>query len=551
MRKKATPPILLFSLSDERVNKIVDDYIDFVTNPYHEWRQTDEWFDSGFVADPSGKPNIIWIEPPREKQPLRQRDEYDTRREIYTLPKPHRDVAEFKFRALIDTIYRRGSSSKYGKFRLNKKVLDLTYGDEYLYMLETLERHEVVKEDVLNEMSVPHSEWFHCSKYQYAASVLPYKKQTERVLSRFMQKWRKKQENDAFVKQYESNVGLINIIDWDGLNNYMNDSSNFESEHAKRYWESIIDRLTLNNGYDLSDKQKVSFGINESDNQIGRFYHLGTSMPKEMKKFTNLQFGIDIHNSHPLLFNYLIFNYYFNNTLIDISSSFTSFLNNDLFFLITDYILNYSLIQALHNVPYNLCKYLKNNNIIKTSKRIILPEDVIQYIYDTSTGQLWDKIQSAFPAYSRDEIKVSLFSSVFYSQSTRTGYYDRDSYQYVELDRKVWVDMFKKQYPSVLSLINKTKKDLHVQCEKQGLINEDGKDKIQLPHLLMRFESVLFTRALKDAFKAHIPAIGIHDCIAVIGDTIDLNQQQQLKDILLNRYKECGLIPSLSVEVYH
>ena len=200
----------------------------------------------------------------------------------------------------------------------------------------------------------------------------------------------------------------------------------------------------------------------------------------------------------------------------------------------------------------NLRNQLVDNEIIQKRSQIRkIPQDCFQYIKDTSTGVIWTIIQQSFPDYTRDEIKENVFQNVFYSPSIKTGYYDIENYTYVEAEKKTWVDMFRQKYPSVMRLINVIKKDLHNQCVANGLVDSEGKDKIQLPHLLMRFESVIFTRALNDAFKANIPAIGIHDCIAVIGDTIDMDQQQQLKDILLNRYKECGLIPSLSVEVYH
>jgi hypothetical protein len=68
----------------------------------------------------------------------------------------------------------------------------------------------------------------------------------------------------------------------------------------------------------------------------------------------------------------------------------------------------------------------------------------------------------------------------------------------------------------------------------------------------MRFESVVFTRSLADAFRERIPVIGIHDCLAVIDGAANINlpQRERLLDILRSHYREVGIVPSLSVEEY-
>ena len=112
--------------------------------------------------------------------------------------------------------------------------------------------------------------------------------------------------------------------------------------------------------------------------------------------------------------------------------------------------------------------------------------------------------------------------------------------------------MFKECYPSVMKVVNATKRKLHEECERHNKVSSAGKDMVQLPHLLMRFESVVFTRSLADAFCERIPVIGIHDCLAVIDNagTINKPQQEHLLEILRNRYREVGIVPSLSVEEY-
>ena len=87
MRKKEVKPTLLYCVPDELLSKMVDEYIDYVMNPYHEWRQTEEWsgraFLNGFSMGNVPAPPLEEVVP--ERQPLKQRGVFDSRKPKYQL----------------------------------------------------------------------------------------------------------------------------------------------------------------------------------------------------------------------------------------------------------------------------------------------------------------------------------------------------------------------------------------------------------------------------------------------------------------------------------
>ena len=565
MRRNEVKPTLLFCVPDNMLGRIVDEYIDYVMNPYHEWRQTEEWSDraflNGFSMGVAPAPPPVEIVP--EYQPLKQRGVFDSREPKYQLShKPNRDKTEFHFRALVDMVFRRYQSSKGGWFMLNKHVLSQVFGEGYPYMITTLSRYNVISGES-SPMTIPHPEWFSCGAYRYSASVLPYKMKVyslleqyygnEERVSDYVAKVVGEQKKSPFMTQYRKNVSLISFIDSVGLEHYMSVPENFTSAHTRLHYQAFIDKVNLQNGYLLEEKNVVAMGRNENKIPIGRFYHIGTSLPKKLKKYTNIQYGIDAHNSHPLLFNYFLLDYFYTGGSVGIDTDFTT-INSYTYYLISTFLSQIDNPNLYHNVKESLCKYLKESEIIQSDidKVKSIPLDVLRYIRASSRGRIWDDIRQRFPQYTRNQIKEYMFQYVFYSYATRTGYYDFQRREYVRLDRKEWVDMFRRCFPSVMKIINAIKRKLHTECERRSLVSQSGKDMVQLPHLLMRFESVVFTRSLADAFREHIPVIGIHDCLAVIDNakTINRPQQERLVEILEKRYREVGLVPSLSVEVY-
>ena len=566
MLKKEEIPCLLYCIPDKKFKKIVNDYIDYVMNPYHEWRQTEEWqdeeFNNGFSM--GNKPAPERYEHLPEKQPLRQRGEFDGRAPKYQLEhQPQRKRTEYAFYALIDMLYRLYEQSINGWFTISKSVLANVFYDSYPYMLTALSKHCIILgEGKLTSIWQP--ELFELRSWNKADynSIISYRLRAVQVLDKYNKKEATGIVNrlkstigddaERFLSTYKKHLALVAFPDTNAVSKYLNDWRYFKSEKRKLYYRTIVNKANTENGYLNEEKTAIIMGENESSVPIGRIYHIGTFMPKSLKKYSTLQYGIDAHNSHPLLFNLFLYDYYINENLFSIYDNFLSIDLSPLYYSLSSSIIKYNPYSSNHYVLEYLYNQLKINKIEEgyVDKIMRMPSDIFRYIYDTSTGRIWDTIHNSFSQYSRSEVKENCFKYVFYSYPSK-----------VEKKRQEkWTTLFKSCYPSVWNVINEYKSVLHEECKKEknvSITNNNGigraKDTVLLPHLLMRLEAVIFTRALNDAFKEKIPAIGIHDCLAIVGNsnTIDINQQQRLIDILNKHYKSVGLIPSLGIEEYH
>jgi hypothetical protein len=156
----------------------------------------------------------------------------------------------------------------------------------------------------------------------------------------------------------------------------------------------------------------------------------------------------------------------------------------------------------------------------------------------TSTGKLWDEIQSMNPTFTRSEIKTEMFSTLFYLKRTRI------------YSQQVLAKAFQREFPTVTKIIQYYKKTYQVQCQEEGLNVFKGgqlKDKIQLAHKMMQLESNIFTESLKTLFKnKNFYGIGIHDAIAVL-DCSAITSESVIK-VLKDKYEGIGLTPTFSVE---
>lgn len=201
------------------------------------------------------------------------------------------------------------------------------------------------------------------------------------------------------------------------------------------------------------------------------------------------------------------------------------------------------------------CKELKNNNIDDSvcAKLRNIPQDVWEYMYRTMNGRLWDDfvsllidegtIQAIGYQEARNQMKKVLFRKVFYTYAKN-----------VKKDNE-YGKAFKELYPNIMKIIRHYKRTFHAQCVEAGevkkkMVNgeERGKDKIQLPHILMRLESAIFTDILTRLFKKRdLHCIGIHDAIAVMNDRYT---PEYVQNIMMQAYKQYGLIPTLDVQNY-
>ena len=256
----------------------------------------------------------------------------------------------------------------------------------------------------------------------------------------------------------------------------------------------------------------------------------------ELKQYINIKYSIDCKNSHPLLFNYLIFNS--KGISIELSYLISSILFN------IDYSYIYST--SLHHYDIEkLCNVLINNNIDKSIIARFAPDELL-YLWKTTTGRFWDDIvKENSGRYKRSVVKKRMFAQVFYSKKEKDA---------------LFASQFKRDYPNVYNLIIRWKEPLKHDDLKNYLLARnkavllDGKaytkdQETALPNVMMDLESEIFREVLKSLYRKRIPAVHIHDAI-VIPDTRAKVDVEQVESVMRDVYKQHGLHPTFSIDVY-
>ena len=343
------------------------------------------------------------------------------------------------------------------------------------------------------------------------------------VLVRLNSEEFKKEYGENFGNSYIKNLNLFKVKDVYGFNNYI--KNEIELNPKKESYYNFI---------------KESFNSDLKIYRIdgnNRIYHLLTSLERELKEFINIRYSIDCKNSHPVLFNYFIFNY----KGIDIE---TSYLISSIL-----YSIDKSLISSNNHYDIEkLCNILINNNIEKSIIAKFTPDELL-YIYKTTKGLFWDDILTEHQGegYDRAEIKQKMFAEVFYSKTPKIAW-------------KEFAKEFKAQYPNVYNLIIRWKeptkyKDLN-DCllARNKAVLLDGKAYTQkpetaLPNVMMDLESEIFREVLKSLYRKRIGAVHIHDAV-VIPDTRAQVDVEKVESVMRAVYKKFGLHPTFSVDTY-
>ena len=204
-------------------------------------------------------------------------------------------------------------------------------------------------------------------------------------------------------------------------------------------------------------------------------YHILTNLDREVKQYLSIDFSLDCKNSHPLLFNYLIFNKL--NIEPEVSYSISTVLQQHHAF---------SSVDNYHNDGNNLRNILLNNDIEKDEvAKFFLDE--LEYIYLTSTGQLWDDICARHPDLSRNEVKVEMFKAVFYSNSPVPDRWNE------------YAEDFKKRFPTVYQHIGDWKRDKKADEVKKYMSEHHlpmDRGSASLSIAMMALEADIFTTIL-------------------------------------------------------
>lgn len=326
---------------------------------------------------------------------------------------------------------------------------------------------------------------------------------------------------DTFAETYIKNLNRFKIKDMKSFDKLVNRQRRIGKIH---YYNFIKDSF--------NDDLKI-FSI-DSNNRI---YHILTSLKRELKQYINIKYSIDCKNSHPLLFNYLIFN--------------SKGISTDLSYLISSILFNidYSYIYStsLHHYDIEkLCNVLINNNIDKSIIARFAPDELL-YLWKTTTGRFWDDIvKENSGRYKRSVVKKRMFAQVFYSKKEKDA---------------LFATQFKRDYPNVYNLIIRWKEPLKHDDLKECLLARNKAVQIEgtalmssqetaLPNVMMDLESEIFREVLKSLYRKRIPAVHIHDAI-VIPDTRATVDVEQVESVMRDVYKKHGLHPTFSVDIYN
>lgn len=436
-------------------------------------------------------------------------------------------IIENKCRYLQDAIIRRAFSKKNNlTFSMNADILKAVIRNDYKPLLEVLtDMGYIEKGD--GKGGKENHRFYQYGSYSYLytlkntdvyltepfinQAIQAYKEKTIEEISHLKDKCYsiiQAKHGESFLKKYITSLRLIRIDDEEGMMNYINNALN---EDNRIYYEYVL------NG--LKTKNKTIDSIDDA----GRMYHILTNLERELKEYINIDIALDSKNSHPLLFNYFIFNklgisFIPSYNISKFLSNFKSFLRRD-----------------NHNVGRKL-RILLNTNSIETESVAKLSDNEIEYIYLTSTGQLWDEIVNKHPEMDRNDVKVEMFKAVFYSHSPVA---DRWS---------VYAKEFKAQFPDVYKLIGdwKRKKAADSVAEymkAHGLPFDRGSASLSIA--MMALEADIFTTILKRLYAKRWNAVHIHDCIIIPKDgNKNHPTSEQVQQIMREVYKEFGLYPT-------
>ena len=448
-------------------------------------------------------------------------------------------VIEYKIKYLQDVIIRIANRKQGDNtFSLNAEILKSVIGKEYKTLIEVLIEmgylsfgdnqggegkyyyYEVGKYSMLYTLN--DTKEVYLTTPFVNLKIQEYKNKTiERVREQY-ETYTKPQiinlYGEPFLTSYLRSLNKITIEDEQGLKAYIHQRT-LDNFNSNPYYNYIY--------IELKNKNKSIYRIDSSH----RIYHILTNLERNVKKYLNIKLSIDCKNSHPLLFNYFIFN----KLNISISKS----------YIISSFIKSIDISSisisniSFHNVGQYLRKLLIDNNI-EIEEVAKMKDDELEYVYKTSKGLLWDEICEAHPELDRKEVKVAMFGAVFYAHSPVA-------------DR--WNDYakeFKSHYPSVYKLIGnwKRKKTSEEVVEYMAAHHlPTKKASASLSIAMMALEADIFTTILKHLYSKRWNALHIHDCI-IVPKTNNKNQptQDEVLAIMEDVFKLFGLSPTFDCE---
>ena len=435
----------------------------------------------------------------------------------YADTKINSQILHDKFTFLIDMLIRRSFNNEQGWAFIHSKILESVVGKNYNQLLYTLcsvysenlfdcsQFYEVGEYPYAYQLNKSYK---YCCSYEYNNYLSKYFTKHKKIIKKIVEDNREAAKkiinDDKFFNKYEVSLRRLKIKYSEELNTFIKIHP-FISSYSYNYHTHIIERY--------KEKERVITSVDGNN----RIYSILTSTPRIIKPFLNISYTADIHNSHPLLFNSLLREYY--NIPLSLLDTLYSAIGE----------IDISTPITTHYVRNFLSKRLSLSNI---EKQIFanIPTDVLKYIIITSKGVFWDVVipDGSVPdaAILRSDAKVLLFSEVFYGKSLTTR-------------GKYFAKLFKRQFPKVHTVI---------QAQKDGL---KKKDRTVLSNRLMAMESELFHEVLVRLYCKRFCVVSIHDAIVVLDVSANKNCTPDLvAKIIHDVYREYGLLPNVAIDTY-
>lgn len=417
----------------------------------------------------------------------------------------HLSTLTDKFIYLIHLIRNRQIANGGGFAPFHSVVLEKIFGKDYSKMIRLLLKLNILQCDNYYQIGQK-SYGFRFSdgveftfSYENPNYLSKYSSKAKKIFQNIQlqteQENRKQLGNDSFFDRYNKSLSLLKLTHIDECREFLS-LHNFINEHSKNYYYNIVVSYT-------SETPTIT-----TIDRNKRIYSIATSTPRIIKPFLNIKFSCDIHNSHPLLFNSILYDYF------NISFSLRKRIS--------------LLFNTLNISPYNVSRIIRKRlitNNIQKDEITSIPNDVLAYLYITSIGKFWDCIIPSDCTDSfllRSDVKVWMFAEVFYSKKLTTR-------------GQKYAKIFKKQFPNVYKVVRKQKQE----------------DRTRLANDMMRLESELFHQVLTKLFNKRFKVISIHDAIVVLD--VKANSKctvEVVKEIIQSVYNDKGLSPDISTDTY-
>lgn len=453
----------------------------------------------------------------------------------HNLKKPQFLKSLNKLLYLVHIIARNGyipddGHSYFPQVRLNAEHLQKVIGDDYRRLLNTLisQRILIGKSDYIKGKE---STTFFINP-QFYNQIFVNKTENKEVI-KYINKSSKLLDNlndNPLYKNYNKSLKKINLKNEEKAISYLNNIiEKIKDTDKEIYYKKIKDKYLYCTGDNY---------IRLSTDNNKRIYHILTNTFRDFRKFTNIKFMLDICNSHPLLFNKFILDYYnINNSLL------YNIINNIYYDNINNIWLYNNIYSPIYNPRHKSLKSLIDNMIKEGCfADIDIQKDAIHYIVMTSKGQLWHYLLDLCKHAELDiidgmkidkhSLKKKMFAEVFYSNIHQITFTTKDGNRVI----KEYAKLFKKEYPSVFKIINENKPK-----GKEG----------ELANNLMRLESQLFHAILERLYKKRgLDCISIHDAIVVLSTSDKKYKKEDIEKVMLDVYHSNSLFPTLDFTNY-